>query len=59
VVNRLNADLTAVLRTPDMQRRLRELGAEPDTASPQAYGRYVRAEADKWASVVHTAGIGQ
>jgi tripartite-type tricarboxylate transporter receptor subunit TctC len=59
VVNRLNADLTAVLRTPDMQKRLRELGAEPDTASPQAYGRYIRAEADKWASVVHTAGIGQ
>jgi tripartite-type tricarboxylate transporter receptor subunit TctC len=59
VVNRLNAELTSVLSTPDMQEQLRKLGAEPETASPQAYARYVRAEADKWASVVHTAGIGQ
>jgi hypothetical protein len=56
---RLNAELTSVLRTPEMQEQLRKIGAEPETASPQAYGRYVRAEADKWASVVHTAGIGQ
>jgi tripartite-type tricarboxylate transporter receptor subunit TctC len=59
VVNRLNADLTALLRAPDMQKRLRDLGAEPETASPEAYARYVRAEADKWGSVVHTAGVGQ
>ena len=59
VVNRLNADLTSVLRAPEMQKRLRELGAEPETASPEAYGRYVRSEADKWGSVVRTAGVGQ
>jgi tripartite-type tricarboxylate transporter receptor subunit TctC len=59
VVARLNAAMTSVLQNPDMQKRLRELGAEPETASPEAYGRYVRNEAQKWAGVVHTAGVGQ
>jgi tripartite-type tricarboxylate transporter receptor subunit TctC len=59
VVARLNAAMTSVLQNADMQKRLRELGAEPETASPEAYGRYVRNEAQKWAGVVHTAGVGQ
>lgn len=59
VVSRLNAAMTTLLQTADMQKRLRDLGAEPETASVQAYGRYVRNEAQKWAGVVHTAAIGQ
>jgi tripartite-type tricarboxylate transporter receptor subunit TctC len=59
VVARLNAAMTSVLQNPDMQKRLRDLGAEPETASPEVYGRYVRNEAQKWAGVVHTAGVGQ
>ncbi|QJW83897.1 tripartite tricarboxylate transporter substrate binding protein [Ramlibacter terrae] len=57
VVARLNADLTAVLQAPDMQKRLRELGAEPESGPAEAYGRYVRDEADKWGAVVRKAGL--
>ena len=57
VVNRLNADLTAVLQAPDMQKRLRELGAEPETGTVAAYGSYVRDEAGKWAGVIRKAGL--
>jgi tripartite-type tricarboxylate transporter receptor subunit TctC len=57
VVDRLNADITAVLQTPEMQKRLRDLGAAAETATPEAYARYVRGEAAKWAGVVKKAGL--
>jgi tripartite-type tricarboxylate transporter receptor subunit TctC len=57
VVARLNAELTAILQAPDMQKHLRELGAEPETSTADAYGRYVRDEAQKWSAVVHQAGL--
>ena len=57
VVTRLNADLTAIVQAPDMQKRLRDLGADPETAAPDAYGKYVRDEAGKWAGVLKKAGL--
>jgi tripartite-type tricarboxylate transporter receptor subunit TctC len=59
VVTRLNADLTAVLQSPDMQKRLRDMGAEPETAAPAAYARFVREESGKWTTVLRKAGLAQ
>ena len=41
----------------DLVKRLRELGAEPETATPQEYERFVREEATKWATVVKLANL--
>ena len=57
IVSRLNAELTAILQAPDMQKRLRDMGAEAETGTPEAYTRYVREEAKKWSSVVRQAGL--
>jgi len=57
VVTRLHADLTAVVQAPDMQKRLRDMGADPETAPNEAYVRYVRDEAVKWDAVVKKAGL--
>ena len=57
LLDRLNADVTAILRDPAMQKRLRELGAEPDYATPPEYAAYVRTEAGKWAASVKSAGL--
>jgi tripartite-type tricarboxylate transporter receptor subunit TctC len=59
VVARLNSDLTAVLQSPDMQKRLRDMGAEPETAPAATFARQVRAESEKWSGVVRKAGLGQ
>ena len=56
-VARLNAELTSIVQAPDMQKRLREMGAEPETGTPEAYARYVRDEAQKWSAVVRQAGL--
>ena len=57
IVARLNADLTAIVQAPDMQKRLRDMGADPETATTEAFGRYVRDEALKWDAVVKRAGL--
>ena len=44
VLGRLNADITAVLKAPDMQKRLHELGAEPESGDAAAYAAYTRGE---------------
>jgi len=57
IVQRLNAALTAVVQTPEMQKRLHDLGAEPETGAVEAYARHVREEADRWTGVVRRAGL--
>jgi tripartite-type tricarboxylate transporter receptor subunit TctC len=57
IVDRLNAEITAELQLPEMQKRLRDLGADPETGTPESYSRYVRSEAGKWAEVVKKAGL--
>jgi len=54
---KLNADITAIMQAPDMQKKLRELGAEPETSTLDAYAKYTRDEAGKWAAVVKRAGL--
>jgi tripartite-type tricarboxylate transporter receptor subunit TctC len=57
VLKRLSDDMAEILRAPEMQHKLRELGAEPDTRSAAAFGAYVRSEAQKYGAVVKRAGL--
>ncbi|VTU16310.1 Argininosuccinate lyase [Variovorax sp. SRS16] len=57
--DRLNADITAVIKTPDMQKRLHDLGAEPDYGSAEAFADFGRSEVVKWAGVIKKAGLAQ
>lgn len=57
IVARLNAELTSVIQAADMQKHLRELGAEPELAGVDAYARHVREEVLKWGGVVKRAGL--
>ena len=57
VVDRLNAEIKAVLLTPDTEKRLINEGAEPALKTPAELGSYVAAEMAKWAQVARIAGI--
>ncbi|VTU38039.1 Argininosuccinate lyase [Variovorax sp. PBS-H4] len=59
VLERLNSDINAVLKAPEMQKRLQELGAEPEQGSAQAFAEFTRNEAAKWSAVVKKAGLVQ
>jgi tripartite-type tricarboxylate transporter receptor subunit TctC len=55
-VNKVNADIAAVLAAPDMKERLAGSGADPAPTSPEELGKLVREEVAKWAKVVADSG---
>jgi tripartite-type tricarboxylate transporter receptor subunit TctC len=56
LVAKVNADIAAVLATPEMKERLASSGADPAPTSPEDLGRLVREEIAKWAKVVAESG---
>jgi tripartite-type tricarboxylate transporter receptor subunit TctC len=57
VIRRLNAALVATLKDPGVVAQLRKLGLEPTPTSPVEAARFIKAESDKWGSVVRKANI--
>jgi len=57
IIDRLNGELIRALDTPDIKKRLVELGAETSTGTPAAFGDYIRSERKKWSALVRSAGI--
>ena len=57
IVERLNADVNAILKSPEMQKQLHDLGAEPELGSAAQYATFAKAEAAKWAQTVKGAGL--
>ena len=57
VTERLNQSLTVVLKMPDMQKQLRDLGAEPEFATADVFSAYVRSESAKWSQVVKAVNL--
>jgi tripartite-type tricarboxylate transporter receptor subunit TctC len=58
IVNRLNAELRAVLARPEMRERLNVIGLEVmGTGTPEDFGAFLQVELGKWAKWVKDAGI--
>ena len=51
VVDRLQREVAAILKLPEVEKQFFELGAEPGGMSPEDFGRYISADRDKWAKV--------
>jgi len=57
LVNRLNAEIVAVIKRPDVNERLSKEGADPVGNSPPEFGRFIESEIGKWRKVIRAAGI--
>ena len=57
VIAKLNQDIGRVLGSSDMRARLEAEGAEAGGGSPEEFGAFFRAEIEKWARVIRSAGI--
>jgi tripartite-type tricarboxylate transporter receptor subunit TctC len=57
ILARVNAALDGVLAKPDVAERVAALGLEPVVAPPEALGRVIQADAERWAEVVRRARI--
>lgn len=57
VIDRVNADLVAVMSDPELARNMIAAGAEPRPGSPAEFGQFIAAELTKWAKVIKAADI--
>ena len=57
IVNRLNAETNAALRSPDMKASMERLGIEAAIGSPEDFAAFIAGEAPKWARIVETSGV--
>jgi tripartite-type tricarboxylate transporter receptor subunit TctC len=57
IVRTLNEAITLGLSDPRLKQRIGELGDTPLSLSPQAFGKLIVEETEKWRKVVKSAGI--
>ncbi len=57
IVTKLNAEVVAILKSPEMNDRLSKEGADPVGNSPAEFSKYIQSEIEKWRKVIRAAGI--
>jgi tripartite-type tricarboxylate transporter receptor subunit TctC len=56
VLAKLESDVGAILKMPDVQKRFTELGAEPGTISSDAFGKFLAEDTAKWTRIIRASG---
>jgi tripartite-type tricarboxylate transporter receptor subunit TctC len=56
IVEKLNREINAVLVEPKIKARFAELGSAPLILAPQAFGKFLADETEKWATAVKFSG---
>jgi tripartite-type tricarboxylate transporter receptor subunit TctC len=57
IIQRLNAEINAALKDPEVVRKLNVAGFAVVGGTPEEFGALIRAEAEKWAPIVTRNGI--
>ena len=57
IVARLNADIVAVLKSPDVAERLAAQGADVAATTAEEFGRFLAAEHARWSAAVKAANV--
>jgi tripartite-type tricarboxylate transporter receptor subunit TctC len=57
IINRLHSEIAKVVAQPDTRKRIIDIGYQPMGNTPAEFGDYLRAETQRVAKIVQTAGI--
>ena len=57
IVNRLSTETARILKMPDVNSRLSDLGAEPVSSTPAEFDAHIKSEIVKWAKVIKDANV--
>jgi tripartite-type tricarboxylate transporter receptor subunit TctC len=57
VIAKLNGEISRILRSPEIEKRLTGEGADIAAGTPEAFGAFVKSERQKLAKVIKEAGI--
>jgi len=56
IIATLNREVVGLLKSEDFAKYLRDRGSEPMPTTPEAFGRFIQTESDKWAVAVKRSG---
>ena len=56
IIDKLNAAVLKALAKPDVQKKMQDLGAEPQKTTPAEFGAFIKKEVDTWGPVVKASG---
>ncbi|MBX3621676.1 MAG: tripartite tricarboxylate transporter substrate binding protein, partial [Rhizobacter sp.] len=56
VVDKLNAEVNRIVKSPEISKKLMDVGLEPATGTPAELAAYQQREITKWAKVVKDSG---
>ena len=57
IVDKLNREVVAIMRLPELRERLAADGAEAVGNSPEEFAAFIKRELARWAAVIKSAGI--
>jgi tripartite-type tricarboxylate transporter receptor subunit TctC len=57
IIARLNAEMNAILKAPEMQRKMQGFGFDLIGGTPEDFGALISGEAAKWAPVIKKVGL--
>jgi len=57
IVGKINADIAAAVRDPDVRKRLADLSADPVGGTPAETASFMRAEVERWNNVIKAANV--
>ena len=56
IVARINAEANAVLKSPEVRKKIADFGGEPGGGTPADFERFVASELQRYAAVVKASG---
>jgi tripartite-type tricarboxylate transporter receptor subunit TctC len=57
IVARLNTETNRILKSPEVAKRLADLGSDPVSGTPDQFAAWIRNESDKWAKIIKAVNI--
>ena len=57
IVARINAEVNAIIATPEMKERWTQMGIDRVESTPEQFAMWLTRESDQWALLIRTVGI--
>jgi len=57
IIALLNQHIRDIMQSPDIRRRVLELGADAKTSTPEEFAQFMRDETEKWGDIIQSANI--
>jgi tripartite-type tricarboxylate transporter receptor subunit TctC len=57
LVTRLNSEINRIMTLPEVKAKMDSIGVETTTSTPQAFGKILRRDADRYGKLIRELGI--